>query len=108
MHEQVGELKVNEDGLAVRGVLVRHLVMPGMLEDTQEIMRHLASLSTDTYVNVMDQYYPAWHAKTRYQEINRRLFRRELDEAVANAKAAGLWRFDSRWRQMSAPRRAQA
>jgi putative pyruvate formate lyase activating enzyme len=108
MHEQVGELTVNEDGLAVRGVLVRHLVMPGMLEDTREIMRHLAALSTDTYVNVMDQYYPAWHATTRYQEINRRLFHREIDNAFAHAKAAGLWRFDSRWRQMSAPRRAQA
>jgi putative pyruvate formate lyase activating enzyme len=59
MHEQVGELRVNEDGLAVRGLLVRHLVMPGLLEDTREIMRWIAGLSADTYVNVMDQYYPA-------------------------------------------------
>ena len=43
MHEQVGDLKVDEDGLALRGVLVRHLVMPGMLEDTREIMRWLAT-----------------------------------------------------------------
>ena len=108
MHEQVGPLKANEDGLAVRGVLVRHLVMPGMLEDTQEIMAYLAALSKDTYVNVMDQYYPAWHAKTRYLELNRRLLRREIEDAFAHAKAAGLWRFDSRWRQMAARKWVQA
>jgi putative pyruvate formate lyase activating enzyme len=103
MHEQVGELKVNEDGLAVRGVLVRHLVMPGMLEDTREIMQYLGALSPDTYVNVMDQYYPAYRAKTeeKFRDINRRISRRELDEAFVHAKAAGLWRFDRRWRQMA-------
>ena len=100
MHEQVGELMVNEDGLATRGVLVRHLVMPGMLEDTRQIMRYLAGLSPDTYVNVMDQYYPAWKAKTTHQEINRRLFPREMEEAMAAAREAGLWRLDRRWRRM--------
>ncbi|MDR7486548.1 MAG: radical SAM protein [Armatimonadota bacterium] len=102
MHEQVGELKVNEDGLAVRGVLVRHLVMPGMLDDTREIMRYLAGLSRDTYVNVMDQYTPAWRARSeeRFQDINRRVFRREMDEAYACAREAGLWRFDTRWRRV--------
>jgi putative pyruvate formate lyase activating enzyme len=98
MHEQVGELMVNEDGLAVRGVLVRHLVMPGMLEDTREILRYLAGLSRDTYVNVMDQYYPAWKAKTTYQEINRRVLPGEMEEAMASAREAGLWRLDRRWR----------
>lgn len=101
MHEQVGELMVNEDGLATRGVLVRHLVMPGMLEDTREIMGYLSSLSRDTYVNVMDQYYPAWKAKTTYQEINRRLFPREMEEAMASAREAGLWRLDRRWRRVT-------
>jgi putative pyruvate formate lyase activating enzyme len=102
MHEQVGELRVNEDGLALRGVLVRHLVMPGMLEDTREIMRYLSELSTDTYVNIMDQYYPAWRAKTeeRFADINRRIARDELEQAYAHARAAGLWRFDARWRRM--------
>lgn len=99
MHEQVGELIVNEDGLAVRGVLVRHLVMPGMLEDTRRIMGYLAELSRDTYVNIMDQYYPAWKARTTHQEINRRLYPREMEEAYACAKDAGLWRFDLRWRR---------
>ncbi len=100
MHRQVGELKVDEEGLAVRGVLVRHLVMPGLLDETREIMRWLAGLSKDTYVNIMDQYYPAWKAKTdpRYAEINRRVFRREMEEAYRMAREAGLWRFDVRWR----------
>lgn len=104
MHEQVGELKVNEDSLAVRGLLLRHLVMPGMLEDTREILRYAAGLSRDTCVNVMDQYYPAWKAKTspNYQELNRRIFPRELEEAYACAREAGLWRFDRRWRRASA------
>ncbi len=104
MHEQVGELVVNEDGLGLRGVIVRHLVMPGMLEDTREIMRYLAGLSTDTYVNVMDQYYPAYRAKTeeKFWDINRRIFRQELNEAYKHARAAGLWRFDTRWRRMQA------
>jgi len=76
MHEQVGELKVDEEGLALRGVLVRHLVMPGLLDDTREIMRWIATaLSCDTFVNVMDQYYPAYKAQTepRFAQINRRL-----------------------------------
>ena len=101
MHRQVGELRVDEDGLALRGVLVRHLVMPGLLDDTRQIMRFLATeLSPDTYVNVMDQYYPAWKARTeaKFQEINRRIFPAELDAAFAAAQEAGLWRFDRRWR----------
>jgi putative pyruvate formate lyase activating enzyme len=100
MHEQVGELRVNEDGLAVRGLLVRHLVMPGLLEDTRAIMRWIAELSSDTYVNVMDQYYPAWKAKTdeKYREINRGVEAGEMATAYACARAAGLWRFDRRWR----------
>ena len=54
MHAQVGELKVDENGLALRGVVVRHLVMPGLLDDTREIMRWIAeNMSRDTYVNVI-------------------------------------------------------
>jgi putative pyruvate formate lyase activating enzyme len=101
MHEQTGPLKVDEDGLAVRGVLVRHLVMPGMLDDTREIVSYIAAeLSTDTYLNIMDQYFPAWKAsrEDKYKEIGRRISRRELSEAFTHAVAAGLWRFDRRWR----------
>jgi putative pyruvate formate lyase activating enzyme len=75
--------------------------MPGMLDDTQEIVRYIASeLSTDTYVNIMDQYFPAWKASSedKYKEIGRRISRRELGQAFTHAAAAGLWRFDRRWR----------
>ncbi len=106
MHRQVGELVVDEDGLALRGVLVRHLVMPGLLDDTREIMRWLADeVSRDTYVNVMDQYYPAWRAKSdpKFVELRRRIRPEEFEQALAYARAAGLWRFDFRWRER-APR----
>jgi len=60
MHSQVGELKFDENGLALRGVLLRHLVMPGFLNETKKIMKWVANeISKDTYVNLMDQYYPA-------------------------------------------------
>jgi putative pyruvate formate lyase activating enzyme len=103
MYAQVGELKVDEDGMALRGVLVRHLVMPGLLNDTREIMRWLATaLSRDTYVNVMDQYYPAHKAETnpRFAQINRRLRGSEFEEALEDARSAGLWRLDTRWRNV--------
>jgi putative pyruvate formate lyase activating enzyme len=103
MHEQVGELRVDENGLALRGVIVRHLVMPGLLDDTGEIMRWLAGeLSPDTYVNVMDQYYPAWKAKTetKFSDINRGIEGNEFEQAVAHAREAGLWRLDRRWRSV--------
>jgi putative pyruvate formate lyase activating enzyme len=103
MHAQVGELKVDEDGLALRGVLVRHLVMPGLLDDTRKIMHWLATaLSRDTYVNVMDQYYPAFKAATnvRFAQINRRLHDDEFQEALEGARRVGLWRLDTRWRNV--------
>jgi putative pyruvate formate lyase activating enzyme len=105
MHRQVGELKVDEDGLALRGVLVRHLVMPGRLNDTRQIVDWLAHLSQDTYLNLMDQYYPAWKVKTnpRFEDINRRVKRKEMDDAEAMARQAGLWRLDERWREVRPP-----
>jgi|SRR5262245_16043007 len=102
MYRQVGELKVDEDGLALRGVLIRHLVMPGRLEDTQHIVRWAADLSRDTYFNLMDQYYPAYKAKSNphFADINRRVTRPELVEAERMARDAGLWRLDERWREV--------
>jgi putative pyruvate formate lyase activating enzyme len=103
MHAQVGELRVDENGLALRGVLVRHLVMPGLLDDTREIMCWIAAnLSRDTYVNVMDQYYPAHKAETepRFAEINRGISNDEFCGALELARATGLWRFDTRWRHV--------
>jgi len=65
MNRQVGALRFGEDGLARRGLLVRHLVMPGMLEQTQQILRFVAAeLGRGTYVNLMAQYYPGSSAGT--------------------------------------------
>ena len=103
MHAQVGELIVDENGLALRGVLVRHLVMPGLLGDTRQIMHWIAqTMSPDTYVNMMDQYYPAHKAETepRFTEINRGITADEFCGALQLARNAGLWRFDSRWRHV--------
>ena len=98
MHEQVGRLTFDEHGLATRGVLVRHLVMPGGLVETREILRWIASaLGPDTYVNLMDQYYPAGKVTgERFAEINRRLTSAEFREARAIARDLGLRRLDER------------
>ncbi|MBL8794939.1 MAG: radical SAM protein [Planctomycetia bacterium] len=96
MHRQVGDLTFHENGLARRGLLVRHLVMPNGLAGTREIMRFLSrELSPNTYVNIMDQYRPAGRAE-RYDGINRPLLRREHEEAIRIAREEGLWRFDER------------
>ncbi len=98
MHRQVGPLKFDEHGLAKRGVLVRHLVMPGMLDETRAILRWLAeAVSRDTYVNIMAQYYPSWKVGSdSYPEINRRLYPEEYAEAIRIAREVGLWRLDER------------
>ena len=98
----MGELKADEDGLALRGVLVRHLVMPGRQEDTRQIAHWAAELSRDTYFNVMDRYYPAYKAKSKphFADINRRVTRPEIAEAERIAHDAGLWRLDERWREV--------
>ena len=98
MHRQVGKLKMDEVGLARRGVLVRHLVMPGTISGTHEIMKFLATeVSPHTYVNVMAQYYPAGKvSKEKYPEINRHITSQEYDNALAAARDAGLHRFDER------------
>ncbi len=103
MHRQVGALEIGPDGLAVRGVLLRHLVLPEDLASTSEVMRFVAAeLSPHTYVNLMDQYYPAgrvgWGG--RYAELARRPSAREIDAAYIAAAEAGIQRFDQRrrWR----------
>ncbi len=108
MHRQVGDLRFTPDGVACRGLLVRHLVMPGLVEDSAAIFRWLAEeLSPDTHVNIMVQYHPDYQvgrAATEggggggdeYPEINRPPKRVEIEEAYRAARAAGLWRFDER------------
>lgn len=105
MHRQVGSLKFDEQGLARRGVLVRHLLMPGMLEESQRILDFLArEVAPDTYVNVMAQYYPAGKVSAKkYPEINRKLTIAEYKRAVKIALEANL-RLDERrspiWQQL--------
>jgi len=96
MHRQVGDLVIGGDGLARRGLLVRHLVMPGGIAGTHEVMRFLAEeISKETYVNVMDQYSPAGRvSRERFFELNRRITRAEWDDAVRAALEAGLHRLD--------------
>ena len=99
MHRQVGELVLDERGLAQRGLIVRHLVMPGLLEETERVLRFVAEeLGPGTYVNLMGQYYPAGKVE-RYEEINRRPERAELGRAFEVADALGLRRLDARSRR---------
>jgi putative pyruvate formate lyase activating enzyme len=97
MNRQVGPLKVDERGIARRGVLVRHLVMPGLPDETRQIFNFLANeVAPDTYVNVMAQYHPAWKVSSeKYAEINQPLSTAEYNEAMLFAEAAGL-RLDER------------
>ena len=98
MHSQVGELKLDERGLARRGVLVRHLVLPGGIAGTRRIMEFLArEVSPHTYVNVMSQYGPACLVTAaRFGEIDRQISAVEYAEALSAAREAGLQRLDSR------------
>ena len=96
MHRQVGDLVLGEGGLARRGLLVRHLVMPDSRDDIRRIMRFLArQISDDTYVNIMPQYHPEGHAR-RHPAINRSATPMELVDAVTIAGDEGLWRFNRR------------
>jgi putative pyruvate formate lyase activating enzyme len=90
MHRQVGDLKMDNRGIAYRGLLIRHLVMPDNAAGTEELVKWLASeISPDTYINIMDQYRPCFKA-SQYPEINRRITGTEYKEAVESAKKSGL------------------
>ena len=115
MHAQVGDLCFTGDGIAKKGLLVRHLVMPGFEEEGAEIMRFLATeISKDTFVNIMEQYHPDAHvgkpkrrgaqtdraandanepAEVRYAEINRAVSIGEISAVRKAAEKSGLWRF---------------
>jgi len=91
MHRQVGDL-VTEDGVAVRGLIIRHLVLPQGLAGTAEVMRFIAQqLSVHSYVNVMAQYRPENKA-SNYPELSRRISAEEYQEAIELARAQGLYR----------------
>ncbi len=102
MHRQVGDLQLDQDGIAVRGLLVRHLVLPDRIAGTAEIVRFLAEeISPHTYINIMGQYRPAWRVQERQiAPLNRPVTAAEVEAAEALARQAGL-RLDQRrimWR----------
>jgi len=95
MHRQVGDLQTDERSLATRGLLVRHLVLPQDLAGTRQIVQFLAAeISTNTYLNLLAQYRPAFKA-SRYPELNRRITPSEYDAAVKMAEEAGLTNLDT-------------
>ena len=101
MQRQVGSLRFGPDGLARRGLLVRHLVMPGEEAEAQAILQWLADeVATDTYVNVMSQYRPTFQVgandlRSKYRDIDRRPRDAEMEAALSAARSAGL-RIDKR------------
>ena len=96
MHRQVGDLVLDENGVALRGLLVRHLVLPNGLAGTREIVKFLAEeISPETYINIMAQYRPM-HKAGEYPEIDRRPSPEELQDALDLALEAGLTRLDER------------
>lgn len=96
MHRQVGDLEIDDQGIARKGLLIRHLVLPEDIAGTQEIIRFISNeISTNTYLNLMDQYRPSYKAHN-YPELNRRLTTEEYQAAVSAADIAGLKRLDDR------------
>jgi len=92
MHRQVEDLVIDEEGIAQRGLLVRHLVLPGGLAGTEKVMQFISrELSPHTYVNIMDQYHPCYRA-VEFPEISRRISGKEYQEAVEIARKYGLYR----------------
>jgi putative pyruvate formate lyase activating enzyme len=94
MHRQVGDLVLDERGIAKCGLLVRHLVLPNNLAGTETIVAFLAEhISQETYLNLMDQYRPAFNAR-QFAKLNRPVRREEFEHVVELAHAAGLYRLD--------------
>ena len=94
MHRQVGDLAIDERGIAQRGLLVRHLVLPEGEAGTEDVVRFLAKeVSPDTYTNIMAQYYPCYAAQ-EHPPLDRRLTHEEYRQSVKAARKAGLRRLD--------------
>lgn len=94
MHRQVGDLTLDENGIALKGVLLRHLIMPGGAAGTRDIMRFIArDISPNTYVNIMDQYRPCGNAG-KYPLLDRCITGDEYEEALRAAREEGITRID--------------
>jgi len=90
MHRQVGELEIDSQGLATKGLLVRHLVLPGQADGAREVMNFLKEeISPKTYLNLMDQYYPAYRSG-EYPELMGRISRFEYRDLKAEGEEKGL------------------
>lgn len=94
MHRQVGDLVIDNQGVAQRGLLVRHLILPNDVAGSGKIIRFLAEeISLNTYLNLMDQYYPSYQA-TNFTELSRRITEAEFEKVEKEARKAGLHRLD--------------
>lgn len=92
MHRQVGDLQLNKEGIAIQGLLVRHLVLPEDIAGTKEVVEFLAKeISKNTFLNVMDQYRPCYRAK-EFPPLDRRITPEENLKARELAKEAGIKR----------------
>ena len=90
MHRQVGDLKLDDDGIAFRGLLVRHLVLPNNLAGSEAVLRYLADkVSKNTYVNIMAQYHPVFRAGD-FPELNRRITSQEYQQVIDMAEKLGI------------------
>lgn len=99
MHRQVGDLEVDSEGIASRGLLVRHLVMPGHLAGTGDIMKFISrEVSANTFVNIMPQYRPCGETDAS-SSLSRSLTAEEFESALEIAAASGLTRLDNRKRK---------
>jgi putative pyruvate formate lyase activating enzyme len=94
MHRQVGDLVIDGMGVAKRGLLVRHLVLPSGVAGTKEFVRFIAEeISKETYVNIMDQYHPCYEA-FGHPPLDRKISEKEYSDAISSAMTAGLKRID--------------
>lgn len=94
MHRQVGDLALDEHGIAQQGLLIRHLVLPNNIAGSEQILKFIAEeISPNTYLNIMDQYRPLYQAK-QYPEIYRCITSMEYHQVVDLAKSLGLTRLD--------------
>ena len=92
MHRQVGDLIINSKGVAERGLLIRHLVMPERVASSEAVLKFIAGeISVHSYVNIMDQYRPEYEA-CDHPEISRRINHKEYMEAIQIAKSLRLYR----------------
>jgi putative pyruvate formate lyase activating enzyme len=106
MHRQVGDLVLDEHGIAQRGLLVRHLVLPHGIAGTEQVLAFLAGeISRNTYLNLMDQYRPCYRAD-EYPDLDRPITREEYREALDAAARHGLERLDHRRPRAFAPQDA--